>query len=336
MWHEQEAFNLAEYNAYLDEYMRRTRLRIVQHSNTDEIPDPHTSDMYPTYDTFGSRQYAGELAYGLHTDVMNFDRQLSIGPLLVHRSQIQPWVKRLEQRIKDIYRAITCTRTSDVVQHQPQSTQLPRHSMHRHQPRHSMHRHQPHPRLQGVEPMPHPPPPDQPGSSAWHQPQHHAPSSSFMFQPTPQHHNPTPGFMFHPHPTGMVPPAGSYAYHDASASGSGLGSEPEEPPSQQNMWSNMFSTPPPWPTQDTQYDQGGSEIPPRNIRPPTGGDGVRLPHPRAPTETSSVKLTLPFYVSLHTYVYFMYETYVYFMYETYVYSKRHIHIYFYAQLVHRG
>lgn len=57
-WHEQQAFDFAEYNAYLEGYMRGTRLSIVQHSNTDEIPDPHTSDTYPTYDTSRSRQYA--------------------------------------------------------------------------------------------------------------------------------------------------------------------------------------------------------------------------------------------------------------------------------------
>ena len=38
--------------------------------------------------------------------------------------------------------------------------------------------------------------------------------------------------------------------------------------SQHNDWMDMYLTPPPGPTQETQYDQGGSEIPLRNVRAP--------------------------------------------------------------------
>jgi hypothetical protein len=58
LWHENIGFDLDEFNLYLQRYMSGTRLRIVQHSNLDEIPAPTTSDMYPSYDTSGSRQYA--------------------------------------------------------------------------------------------------------------------------------------------------------------------------------------------------------------------------------------------------------------------------------------
>uniref|UniRef100_A0A8I6WZK0 Uncharacterized protein n=1 Tax=Hordeum vulgare subsp. vulgare TaxID=112509 RepID=A0A8I6WZK0_HORVV len=163
--------------------------------------------------------------------MMNYGRQLSAGPLLVPRSQLHPWFTCLEQKIRNVYKAITGTRTSDVVHHH----HYHHHHHHTHQRRRpSMHQHQPRPHLE-QQTTPHPSPPDQAVSSAWHHPQRHAPSSSFVFRPTPQHHSPTVGFMFQSRPTGMVPPAGSYAYQEASASGSGCMSEQEEPLSQQNM-----------------------------------------------------------------------------------------------------
>ena len=58
LWHENHNFELNEFNLYLRHYMTRTRLRIVEHSPLEEIPDPTPSDTYPSYDTSGSRQYA--------------------------------------------------------------------------------------------------------------------------------------------------------------------------------------------------------------------------------------------------------------------------------------
>ena len=80
--------------------------------------------------------------------------------------------------------------------------------------------------------------------------------------------------------------AGAYGYHASmSASHDTWGSDqhPEEniqaQMSQHTQWMNMFSTPPPGPTQDTQHDQGESEIPPRHIRAPDRLGWSPLPDP---------------------------------------------------------
>jgi hypothetical protein len=68
----------------------------------------------------------------------------------------------------------------------------------------------------------------------------------------------------------MTPMSG----HDASMSGSGWDSDHEDGHNTQDYfsqhyeWMDMYSTPAPPPTQETQYDQDGSELPPRIIRPP--------------------------------------------------------------------
>ena len=58
LWNEDNNFELNEFNLYLRRYMSGTRLRIVEHSHPEEIPDPTPADTYPSYDTSGSRQYA--------------------------------------------------------------------------------------------------------------------------------------------------------------------------------------------------------------------------------------------------------------------------------------
>ena len=88
----------------------------------------------------------------LYDDVTTFGRSLSSGPLLHHRPVVQPFLERIQNKIRTVYEAITCTRRTDVVQHQQE------------QPRHSMHRHQPRPRL-AHQPTTRPPRPDQPGSN---------------------------------------------------------------------------------------------------------------------------------------------------------------------------
>ena len=122
----------------------------------------------------------------LYDDVTTFGRSLSSGPLLQHRPVLQPFLERIQNKIRTVYEAITCTRRTDVVQHQQE------------QPRHSMHRHQPRPRL-AHQPTTRPPRPDQPGSSTWH-PQHYGPTSSFVFSPQPQQHGPSSSFVFSPQP----------------------------------------------------------------------------------------------------------------------------------------
>ena len=70
--------------------------------------------------------------------------------------------------------------------------------------------------------------------------------------------------MFHPAGVGNETPL----------SGSLWASEPEPEDnthdymSQQNDWIDMYSTPPPGPTQETQYDQVDYEIPLRQLRAP--------------------------------------------------------------------
>ena len=56
--HENLRFDIDEFNLYLWRYMTGTRLRIVEYSYPEEIPDPTPSDTYPSYDTSGYRQYA--------------------------------------------------------------------------------------------------------------------------------------------------------------------------------------------------------------------------------------------------------------------------------------
>ena len=118
------------------------------------------------------------LTHELYQDVTTFGRSLSSGPLLQHRPVVQPFLERTQNKIRTVYEAITCTRRTDVVQHQQE------------QPRHSMHRHQPRPRL-AHQPTTRPPRLDQPGSSTWQQPQQYGPTSSFMFSPQPQQHGPS-------------------------------------------------------------------------------------------------------------------------------------------------
>ncbi|XP_044429155.1 uncharacterized protein [Triticum aestivum] len=274
LWHDNHNFELNEFNLYLRRYMTGTRLHIVDHSHPEEIPDPTPLDMYPSYDTSGSRQYMATLTHELYEDVTTFGRSLSSGPLLQHRPVLQPLLERIQNKIRTVYEAITCTRRTDIVQHQQQ------------QPRHSMYRHQPRPRL-AHQPSTRPPRPDQPGSSTWQQPQHYGPTSSFVLSPQPQQHGPSSSFVFEPKQPSQ--PAGAYGYHASmSASHDMWGSDqhPEEnihaQMSQHTQWMNMYSTPPPGPTQDTQHDQGESEIPPRNIRPPNrlGWSPLSDPPPR--------------------------------------------------------
>ena len=85
----------------------------------------------------------------LQTEMTNFGRSLSSGPLL--SQNVQPWVTRMQRKIRAVYEAITCTRTSDVVQQHP-STRPPRSSM--------KHRHHPRPRLD-QQPTTTPPRPNQ-------------------------------------------------------------------------------------------------------------------------------------------------------------------------------
>ncbi|PNT70782.1 hypothetical protein BRADI_2g17864v3 [Brachypodium distachyon] len=152
--------------------MTATRLTIIQHSHPQEIAEPSLQDMYPSQSTSGSRQHAAQLTQDLQAEFAAYGHSLSTGPLLLPREPHQSWLRRMEEKLRSVYAAITCTRTSDVVHHQA-SVRPPRHSTHQQRPRQqeAPHpRHHPRPRLP-EQSTPRRPPPEQAGGSSWHQPQ---------------------------------------------------------------------------------------------------------------------------------------------------------------------
>jgi hypothetical protein len=82
----------------------------------------------------------------------------------------------------------------------------------------------------------------------------------------------------------MFPHAGAYG-HQSSMSGSTWASEQdgdtnvEQEYASHTDWLNLFQTPPPDPTQDTQYHEDGSEIPARNVGPPHRYGWTTPPNP---------------------------------------------------------
>ena len=86
------------------------------------------------------------------------------------------WLRRLDDKLRGIYTAVTCRRTSDVAlpppAHRPPRPSVqhsePRPSVHRSQPRPSVHHEEPHPSQPGSSSW-HEPPPSQLGSAYWHQ-----------------------------------------------------------------------------------------------------------------------------------------------------------------------
>ena len=148
------------------------------------------------------------MTLAVHDEVGRFGRSVSSGALLPQPTQLVTWATRLEAKLRDIYRTLTCTRTSDVVRpqvlHRP-----PRPSTQQQASQSTQQRQQPRPRLE-VEPSPRPspqpsprpspqltprpPPPDQAGSSAWQHQQ--GPTSGYVIHPQGQ----TSGFLFQPHP----------------------------------------------------------------------------------------------------------------------------------------
>lgn len=114
----------------------------------------------------------------IEQEVVPYRRSISTGPLLPREGQVS-WLRRLEDKLRGIYAAITCNRGTDVM-HQRASQIPPRTSTQQQQPRpHGAHRQGPRPRLTPT-PTPRPPPPDQPGGSQWQRQQnpHHDGGSS--------------------------------------------------------------------------------------------------------------------------------------------------------------
>ena len=220
---------------------------------------------------------------------------------MVPRQQQQSWFRNMEDKLRRNYAAITCTRASDVVHHRaaqrPSRPQVP-----------PPNRHEPRPRLT-PQPTPRPPPPDQAGGSAWQetssldwwQQLEQQSSLDFGFRPPPQPHGMYLSILIHINcrlgnsSILMFSHAGAYGHHasmsehQSSMSDSTWASDhdggnnimPDH--GTHTDWMNFLqSTPPPYPTHETQYDEHGSEIPARNVGPPRryGWTTPRLPPAR--------------------------------------------------------
>ena len=159
-------------------------------------------------------------------------------------------LKRLNEKLRGIYNAITCTRSSDVAhgaRRRPPSSP----------PRQST-QHLLRPEMTYGHNMPPPPPSFQPGGSSW---QHQPPPPSFQpggsswhhqmdqYAPPPPHFQAgTSSFQQHIDPRASTPIISTGSYDDASydehifdeRAYGGFGSQP------------VFQTPPPHATQDTQ------------------------------------------------------------------------------------
>ena len=93
------------------------------------------------------------------------------------------WLRRLDEKLRGIYAAVTCRRSSDVAIPRP-AHRPPRPSLQRSEPRPSVHRSEPRPSQPGSSSWQQTPP-SQPGSSSWQQPPPSQPGSSSWQQPPP-------------------------------------------------------------------------------------------------------------------------------------------------------
>lgn len=114
----------------------------------------------------------------------HYGRSLSSGPL-IHRPPVRTWLTSIDEKLRAIYAAITCSRASDVADHhapqRPPRSRVP-----------PPHRGEPRPRL--IPPTtPIPPSPDQAGGSAWQQQtsfeyRQQSPGTSYGLRPNVQPH----------------------------------------------------------------------------------------------------------------------------------------------------
>ncbi|KAK1699330.1 hypothetical protein QYE76_016027 [Lolium multiflorum] len=310
VWPNDEQFDPQEFDAYLQRYTAATRVRLIQPTDPAEAPPASMHDMYPIQSTAGSRQHAGQLTADLQDEVARYTRQVSSAPLL-QRDQHVSWLRRLEDKLRGIYSAITCSRSSDVVQHHllpPRpSTQQQRRphltptvtprppppgraggsSWQQHTPSVDDYQYQQHgsrPRLTPTA-TPRPPPPDQAGGSSWQQ-QHHTPSFDDL-----QYYQQQAAFdQWQQQQAPFMGGAGyTQGYTQHTASNPSWGASDQDPEhmeyySTQQNYVGM-QTPPPEPTQETQYDpESGSWIPARITRAPDrfGWTPRATPPPRNP------------------------------------------------------
>ncbi|KAM0897996.1 hypothetical protein ACQ4PT_022222 [Festuca glaucescens] len=266
IWRHDEQFDPQEFDAYLQRYTAATRVRVIPPTDPAEAPPATMHDMF--YDLYATMIFQGQMTSDLQDEVARYTRSVSTGPLLPREQQVS-WLRRLEKKLRGIYSAITCSHTSDVVQrhHLPPrpSTQQQR-------------RQDPRPRLTPTA-TPRPPPPDQARSSSWQQQQHIPSVDDFQYQ---QHgsfddYQQQAAFDQWQQQQQVAPFMGGggymqgYTQHTAfnpSWGASDQDAEHMEYYSSQQNYVGM-QTPPPEPTQETQYDpESGSWIPTRIIRPP--------------------------------------------------------------------
>lgn len=242
-----------------------------------------------------------ELTAQLQEEFVAHGRSLSLSTnALIPRDTQVSWLRRMEERLRGIYAAITCTRTSDVAHHQA-SWRPPRPSATYQQPRRQVatgHQPGPRPRLETHQ-SPRPPSPDRAGGSTWYQTDRQSDASSGTYIPISEYitriivdHFVTNIF---PNIGGYVIPTGSSGFseqqggEDPTQEGYDLQTtwtrnifgtpEPTGPyvPFQQTPFQTSqhttfrpsqqtpFQTPPPRPTQETQPESSG--MGPRDVRP---------------------------------------------------------------------
>ena len=118
----------------------------------------------------------GDLTVQAREEVSALMRRFQRGETIPPREGVS-WLRRLDDKLRGIYAAVTCRRSSDVAlpppAHRPPRPSVqhsePRPSVHRSEPRPFVHRAEPHPSQPGRSSW-HEPPPSQPGSSSWHEP----------------------------------------------------------------------------------------------------------------------------------------------------------------------
>ncbi|KAK1630167.1 hypothetical protein QYE76_004482 [Lolium multiflorum] len=267
-WATREPFDLQEFQQYLRAYMPRTRLRLSQACDPVEMAPSTQWDTYPRHSTSGTRHHA-MLTAELQDEAAQYERSLSVGPLLGRYEHHASFTQRLQEKLRRIYATITCTRSSDVVEYRA-AQRPPRPSLQLHQPRHG-----PRPRME-VPLSPRPPSPNQAGGSGWQNQQQQEPTYEYwqrggfgMEQQTPM-----PNLGWRPR---MDQPEGDTHMSSMSGSRSFWSSAQDQEEETQQMYQDWMSsqhhTPPPDPTQPTQYSQHeqGYMLPPRQRKPPIRG-----------------------------------------------------------------
>ena len=120
----------------------------------------------------------GDLTIHVREEVSALMQRFQRGETIPPREGVS-WLRCLDDKLRGIYAAVTCRRSSDVAL-PPPAHRLPRPSVQHSEPRPSVHHSEPRPSMHRAEPHP-----SQPGSSSWHQPPPSQPRSSSWHQPPP-------------------------------------------------------------------------------------------------------------------------------------------------------